>query len=657
MTVLNPLGRASGERANLFDHLEQWFKAATGSLAALGVLGMLVAAAATVIDVTLRWAFDSGVVALNEILSMAFAVAIAACIPAGLANGVNLKIDIFSRWITGRLAAWLDAFGACTLLLFFLLLAWHITLYANSLVAQGRTTMILGWPLAPFIYSVAALLALGSLVQTVVTINAIRRAWNYSEPGTGSSSSPVASGIAMLLGAIVIAIAVYAAADFPAISRWAVENPGQAVILLFVIMWILILGLVPVAALTGLLGVVGAALFIGIPPAFSAFATETTGLITNSQVATLPLFLMMGSFAAVSGIADDLYKLAHILFGRFRGGLGLATIGSCAGFGAMTGSSLATAATVGRVAIPEMRERGYSPALATGVCAAGGTLGPLVPPSGAIIVFALLTESSIGQLFMAAVGAAALSVLLYFVTVMLYVRIAPKSTPPASGSVDWAELRAVLARCLPIALLIFGVIGGLYLGVFTDTESAAFGAIGAFAIAIFRGKLNRHTFLNVMVETTATTAMVYGIIIGAQMFAFLVGVSSLTEAVTTLVANLHWQPQAVIAIILIGYLLLGVMMESFAVMIITVPFITPVVNSLGFDTIWWGIVMVCVVETGMIHPPFGINVVVLKGITPDISLWTIYRGVTPFVVADLVKLVLLVLFPMIALWLPYTMMR
>jgi C4-dicarboxylate transporter DctM subunit len=366
----------------------------------------------------------------------------------------------------------------------------------------------------------------------------------------------------------------------------------------------------------------------------------------------------MGSFAAVSGMADDLYRLAHAAFGRFRGGLALATIGSCAGFGALTGSSLATAATIGRVAIPEMRARGYSPALATGVCAAGGTLGPLVPPgSGPIIVFALLTEASVGKLFVASVGPAILAIVLYLLTIMLYVRIAPTSAPPASGKVEGAELRAALVRCIPVGLLVFGVMGGLYFGFFTDTESAAVGAIGAFLCAVLRGKLNRGAFFTVMVETTATTAMVYGLIIGAQIFSFFVGVSALTESATAYVSGLNWSPIALMTLILFGYLVLGTVMESFAVMIITVPIITPLVLSMGYDIIWWGIVMLCVVETGMIHPPFGLNVFVLKSITPDTTLWTIYKGVTPFVAADLVKLALMVLLPAIALWLPYSMIH
>ncbi len=642
---------------NFLDQFEVWLASLTRPLASLGVLGMLLAASATVFDVMMRWLAGWGVLALNEIISMGFGVAIAACIPAGVAGGVNLKIDIFARWITGRLAAWLDVFGCCLLLLFFAVITYRIYVFTGTLYAQARTTVILGWPMWPFISIADALFALATVIQAVITLNRFRQALAYMR-APGATSYLVATIIAVILGAFVVALAIYAVVDFPGMSFWASDHPGAAVGIAFAVMWILMLAQVPLAALTGVMGVIGAALFIGFPPAFSTVAVESTSLLTNSQIATLPLFLMMGSFAAVSGMAEDLYLLAHLLLGRFRGGLALATIGSCAGFGALTGSSLATAATIGRVAIPEMRARGYSPALATGTCAAGGTLGPLVPPgSGPIIVFAILTEASIGQLFVASVGPAILAILLYFFTIMIYARVSPSSAPVTKDPVDRAVLRAAWRRCIPVGLLVFGVMGGLYFGIFTDTESAAVGAIGAFICAVLRGKLNRGSFLEVMTETTATTAMVYGLIIGAQIFSFFVLVSALTESVTGFISSLHWSGAAIITLILVGYLLLGTMMEAFAVMIITVPIITPLVVSLGYPVIWWGIVMLCVVETGMIHPPFGLNVFVLKSITPDVSLWTIYKGVTPFVVADLIKLVLLVLFPAIAMWLPMTMHR
>ena len=364
---------------------------------------------------------------------------------------------------------------------------------------------------------------------------------------------------------------------------------------------------------------------------------------------------MMGSFAAVSGMSDDMYRLGHVLLSRYRGGLALATIGGCAGFGALTGSSLATAATIGRVAIPEMQRTGLLAGARHRLLRGRRNLGPIVPPgSGPIIVFALLTEASIGQLFVASVGPAVLTILLYFITVMIYVRVAPDSAPMTRER-EPGELRETAIRCIPVGILVFAVMGGLYFGIFTDTESAAVGAVGAFLFAAWRGKLGRGAFWSVMSETTATTAMIYGLIFGAQIFSFFVGVSTLTQTATAYVASLNWSPLAVMALILAGYLLLGSLMEAFAVMVITVPIVTPLVLALGYDLVWWGIIMLIVVEVGMIHPPLGLNVFVLKSILPEVPLWTIYKGVLPFCAIDLLKLVLMVLFPAITLWLPSTM--
>jgi tripartite ATP-independent transporter DctM subunit len=519
---------------------------------------------------------------------------------------------------------------------------------------------MLGLPQAPFVYGAALLIGIGCLVQIIMAAGAIERALMQSSKYS-QQKSPIAMSVFMvtMLGCI-IALGIYLTFNFPAASLWAQRHVGSEVFWAFIMMWALMLLLVPIAALMGLTGLVGAALLIGFPPALSAFATEAEGFLTNSQIATLPLFLMMGSFASVSDMATDLYDMAHVVLGRFRGGLALATIGGCAGFGALTSSSIATAALIGKVAIPEMRARGYSPALSTGVCAAGGTLGPLVPPgSGPLIVFALLTEASVGRLFIASVGPAILCVLLYFATVWLYIRIAPKSAPrrePDSARKGLMDIAKVTWKCKSVIFVFFLVMGGLYAGVFTDTESAAVGAFVCFGIAVWRGKLGGGRFWEVMAETTATTAMIYGLIFGAQTFSFFVAVSALAQNVTAWFGGLGWSPGWVMALLLTGYLFLGSLMESFAVMVITVPIITPLVLSMGYDLIWWGVIQMCVVETGLIHPPFGLNVFVLKNMTPDVGIWTIYKGVFPFVLADLTKLVLMVMFPGITLWLVNSMM-
>jgi tripartite ATP-independent transporter DctM subunit len=536
--------------------------------------------------------------------------------------------------------------GSSCLWLFYGVLAWRIFIYADTLASEGRTTVILGLPQAPFMYCVSLLLAFGTLVQTLIIINEARRAAVH-----GALSNTVAFVVAVAIGGFCW----WWVANEPMLANWAQNHIGLAVTLVFIIMWLMTLVLIPIAAIMGIIGVVASTLFIGLLPSLGAASTEVTGFLGNSQLATLPLFLMMGSFAAVADISEDVYRLAHVLLGRLRGGLALTTIAGCAGFGALTGHSISTTVTIGKVALPEMKSRGYSEAFSTGVCAAGGTLGALLPPaSGPLILFALLSEASVGQLFVAAVGPGILATILYLITIAIYVRIWPEAAP-LNKDHEPGRLWAASSRCGPALLLFGSVLGGIYFGIFTATEAAAVGAFESFLCALLRGRLRGRAFWHVLAETTATTAMIYGLIFGAQIFSFFVGVSALTETATAYLAQLNWAPVAVVSIILVVYLALGSLMESFAVMVITVPIVTPLVLHMGYDILWWGVINLCVVETGLIHPPLGLNVFVLKSMQPDVPMMTIYKGVAPFVIADLVKLALLILFPSMTLWLVSTM--
>jgi tripartite ATP-independent transporter DctM subunit len=608
---------------------------------------MLLLAAVTMADVLLRWLLNTAIPGLNEVVGVFTAVAVAACLPAGLARGVNLKVDIVAHWLPRRHEAWFNAAAAIVLAAVFGILTWQLLRSAGQLWGEGRTTVILELPLAPVIDAVAALCGLGTLVQSAVAANAVRRAARLP-------AAPSSRGGRILAAAIVLPLLAFAAVamfDFAGMAAWTQAHVGLAVILAFLLMWVMMLGLVPLLATLAIVGVVGSALFVGWTPALDAATGEVSGFLTNSQISVLPLFLMMGSFAAVSDIAEDAYRLAYAVLGRLRGGLALAAIGGCAGFGALTGSSLATTAVISRVSLPEMIGRGYSPALATGSCAAGGTLAALMPPaSGALIIYAFLTESSVGKLFVAALMPALLAVLMFFATVMIYVRVAPGSAQVAPARVP-GEVTAALRRCSFAAVLFGTVLGGVYSGVFTPTEAGAVGAVEAFLCALVRGKLKGGAFWQVMAETTQATAMVYGLLLGAQVFSFFISISALTESATAFAQTLNLSPLGLIAWILGIYLVLGSVMDAWAVMIITVPIVSPLIAHMGYDLAWWGIINLCVVETGVIHPPLGTNVFLLKSMQPDVSIWTIYRGVFPFVVTDLVKLAILVLFPSITLWL------
>ena len=619
------------------------------ALSALAVLGMLLGALVIVTDVLLRWLMGSAVVALNEVMSHVFAVAVAATLPAGAVRRVNLRVDLLSGQIGERLSGWLTLCGSLLLALFFGLLAWHIWGQAVKFQAQGRATLLLNWPLAPTSYAVAAALWLAVAVQLWNAMRDLRVCLRTGGRGPSLSGALVTGLLALSVAGLI----GWTFADFNGLADVAMQQPGMAVAAAFALLWLGVLSQLPLAAVSGLLGLGGTALFIGAASAGKVLATDATEFLTNAQIATLPLFLMMGSFAVAAGISDDIYRLANALLGRVRGGLAYATVAGCAGFGAVSGSSVATAATFGRIALPQMQARHYGPGFSAGVVAAGGTLGALVPPSGAIILFALLTEQSIAVLFVAAMVPALLALLLYFATIWIVVRTDPEAAPDTIGTPD--PLGPALKGALPVALLFGTVIGGLYGGVFTATESAAVGAVGAFLMALLRGKLNRSRFLSVMSETTATTALIYGLIFGALIFSFFVNLGQVPELLAQWIAGFDMRPVLVLAALLVFYLVLGAVMDSFAVMVITVPVVTPIVLGLGYDIYFWGVLMLVVVEIGLITPPFGLNLFVLNSLQPDVPISRVMKGVLPFILADIVKIVLLVAFPALGLWLPSTM--
>lgn len=647
----------------LVDRLERATAIVSRRIALIGVAGMLFIALGTLTDVLMRWLFNQSLTGFNEVVEMGTAIAIAATFPAGAANRINLTVDILADRFGPRLSEWLKCLGALMLLILYIFLAWQVGVYADDLESRGATTVFLEWKQAPFMWGVTALLIIAATAQLIVVLTSVRAALETGANTSGAASSPSpledrrfaiwAFGL-LSAGVLLVFLMKY---GILAYARDLQTIPSTLAVVLFLVMWGMSLLLVPLSAAMALVGVLGSGLLMGIAPSLNVLGTEAASYLTNEQLAVLPMFLLMGSFAAAAGLSSDIYELAHVLLCHRRGGLALATIGGCAGFGALTGSSLATAATIGQVALPEMRARGYSLGLATGCVAAGGTLGQLVPPSTVIILYAILTEQSIGQLFIAAIVPAIIAVILYMITIALYVRIAPDAAPARQKRARLNEIIEAVRKAWGVLLLFALVIGGLYGGVFTINEAAAIGAIGAFLFALFRGKLSGGALWRVMGEVTRTTAMIYLLIFGAVTFSFFMGISGLPDLLGTLVTTLKLSPLGLIAVVLVIYIILGSIMDPFAVMVITIPIVTPLITKMGYDLVWWGIINVCVVETGLITPPFGINVFILKGIQggEDVPMWTVFRGVLSFVAADLIKLTILVLFPVLSLWLPATM--
>jgi tripartite ATP-independent transporter DctM subunit len=329
----------------------------------------------------------------------------------------------------------------------------------------------------------------------------------------------------------------------------------------------------------------------------------------------------------------------------------VATIAACAGFGAVCGSSVATVGTMARIALPEMQRRGYAATLSTGSIASGATLGIIVPPSVIMVLYAILTEQFITALFVAAVVPAIIATLGYIAAILVYVRFNPEAGP-AGERAAWAERRRALRDSWGVVVLAGIVSGGIYTGIFTVNEAAAVGAAAAVAFAWFRSKLTRATFFQNLKETAASTALIYVIIIGANIFTYFITLSHLPDALTQLIIASGLSSNMILFLLLIMYIILGSIFDTVAAMVITLPFVFPLIVSLGYDPVWWGIINIVVVELGMISPPFGINVFVMQGMARGVSLGTVYRGVMPFVIADVARLMLLAYVPIMTLWLP-----
>ena len=616
--------------------------------ALLAVAGMLVLSLLTIADVGLRYLFNRPITGLTEASELLMAVIIAACFPAGLAARNHVTIDFLARFLGIRTRAVAEAFGGVLILAMMALLAWKFFAYAERLELRNEITLVTGIPVWPFWWLVTGIMALCVAVQAVVATNQALAAAAAVAADRAASVDPAGLSAAASFAATAILYVVM-------LRPGGGADPVTLAVLGFAAMWLPILLLIPVGPAMVFAGLAGGIALTGFDAAANTLVINSAAFLSSLNLAVLPLFLMMGSFAATAGLSGDIYRLAHALLGRRRGGLAMATIGGCAGFGAVTGSSLATAATIGRVALPEMRARGYSVELATGSVAAGGTLGSLIPPSGMMVIYAVLTETSIGKIFVAAIVPGILAVALYLLAVAFYVRVRPDSAGPA-GSADARELMGALVNCWGVILLFGTVIGGIYAGVFTATEAAAVGAGGAFLFAALRGRLGDGQFWRVMGEVAANTAMIYLLLFGAVMFAFFVGVTQLPDALVAHIRALDLAPLVVVAILLLIYLVLGCVMDPITTLFITVPVAAPLVASLGYDLVWWGIITVVVIEIGLITPPIGMNVFVIRGIAgPDVALTTVFRGIVPFLCADLLKLSLLTLFPFIVLWLPNTM--
>lgn len=422
----------------------------------------------------------------------------------------------------------------------------------------------------------------------------------------------------------------------------------------FAAIFVLALCRLPLAFAMGLVGFVGMGLIRGWDPAIASTAqvVHETGFAYTLSV--IPLFVLMGNFVARAGLAHELFAAAYAFIGHRRGGLAHATVAACAGFGAICGSSIATAATMSKVAYPSMRKLGYSNTLSTGVMAAGGTLGIMIPPSTILVIYGVVTETNIGELFAAGVIPGLLSAAALMGVVVLLTWLKP-SHAPAGARASWPERWQSLRGIWGVVLLIVVVLGGIYGGLFTATEGAGFGAAGAFLFAVARKRLSWDSLKLVLAESARTTAMLFALLIAATLFANFVNFTTLPDDLKGWITQSGLSPTMIIVAMMAIYILLGTVMEELTMVLLTIPLFFPIVLELGFDPVWFGVLIVMIVQIGLISPPVGMNLFVINSLLPEVKLSEIFAGCWPFVAVLVLMLGLLIAFPALSLWLPSLM--
>jgi C4-dicarboxylate transporter DctM subunit len=430
----------------------------------------------------------------------------------------------------------------------------------------------------------------------------------------------------------------------------------QLGIVVFAAMMLLIALRMPIAIALFVGGAAGFAMLAGVDPLLGLLNEAPYSRVATHSLSIIPLFILMGQFAARGGISQALYRSARAWFGHYRGGIAMATIGGCAAFGAICGSSVATGATMASIAMPEMRRYGYSGALATGSLAAGGTLGILIPPSLILVIYAILTESSLAHLFVAAIIPGAIAVIGYAAAIGVYVRI-NEAAGPAAAREDWSVRIRSLRAVWPVALIFVVVIGGIYQGIFTPTEGAAVGAAATGVLSWAAGDMRLDGVREALLDTARLTGMIFLILIGAEFYSSFLALSQLPQSLAGWIADLGWPSLAIIILIVVIYLMLGCVMDTIAMILVTIPVFLPVILKLQFGlseealVVWFGILVLTVAEVGLITPPIGINVFVINSMAPDVPMTETFKGIVPFFLSDLVRIVIIIAVPATTTWL------
>ena len=523
-------------------------------------------------------------------------------------------------------------------LIVFSLITWQSLVMAKKYWIKGVSSLFLEVPLSPFL----CIVAVGTAVLCLVLLSDF----------IFSASEVLGNGKLLWVWSVVgnLAILMIVFAAFSHKGSWTTD-PRTLGMMIICALIMLLFSKTLISSALALAGFFGMTFLSGVKSGLGLMGTVPYSTTANYSMCVIPFFLLMGVFAYHAGVSRSLYHTAYKWLGHMRGGLAMATVTACGGFAAVSGSSLATAATMGTVALPEMKRYKYAPTLAVGSIAAGGTIGILIPPSTILIIYGILTEQSISKLFFAGFLPGVLSVIYYLVVIYILTLINPTLGPPGSRvslREKWVSLKATW---LVIALFML-IMGGLYRGIFTPTEAGAVGASAVLGISLLNRSMTWRNIISSLLETGETTAMVFAILIGTTIFGRFLAATKLPMELASFVIGLQVPSWVVLGIIIVFYFFFGCIMGTLPMIVLTVPIFFPVIQTLGYDPIWFGIVIVMVSEIGLITPPVGMNVFIIKGVAKDVPLSTIFRGIFPFLGADIARLATIVIFPQIALFLP-----
>jgi len=608
----------------------------------VGVSFLAVMMLLTTVDVIGRYFFSRPITGAYELTEFMMVIVVFLGLAYTAIKKGHAAIEVAAERFPVKVRAFFNTVTTLLSLAVFIVMAWQGLVQANLLRTKGETSALLFIPVFPFFW----VLAFGCFLLCLVLLLDIRD--TLSEIMTKKRLG-VSAGV---VTAIIFLLFLFA---FPIWGREMVEvSPPTAGLFGVLILIALFFVGMPVGFAMAIMGLLGMIYVSGVDVGIVPLRLGPYSNVSSYAMSVIPLFVLMGLFAFYSGLAKDLFFTAYKWLGRLWGGLAMATVAACAALAAVSGSSLATAATMGTVTLPEMKRYKYSDALATGVAAAGGTLGSLIPPSVMLIIYAILTDESIGTLFMAGIIPGLLEALFYMVTIYVMCKRLPHMGPRGPKT-SFQEKVIALKDGWQVLVLFIVVMGGIYSGIFTPTEAGAIGAFGAFFFALLKKQINKDRMRNSLLEAGKMTAMIFIILVGAIIFGYFLAVTRLPYYLAGWVAGLAVNRYVIISLIILVYIMLGCFMSSIGMVVLTVPIFFPLVLAMDFHPIWFGIIIVRVTELAQITPPYGINCFIVKGVADNVSIMTVYKGVVPFIAADILHIILLVAFPQLSLFLPSLM--